>query len=87
MREDAEVHAKPAVSAALGCGLTSVLDAFVGVVAEPPAFASRPNVWSIEAGLVRAVGDRHQIDLWISRRVSGDVDGWFLSAGVIRRLR
>ena len=52
-----------------------------------PLFASRPNVWSVEAGLVRAIGERHQVDVWVSRRVSGDIDGWFISAGFIRRLR
>ena len=85
--EDGELRAKPAVSAALGCAITGALDGFVGVVAEPPAFASRPNVWSVEAGLVRAIGERHQVDVWVSRRVSGDIDGWFVSAGFIRRLR
>ena len=85
--EDGEVRAKPAVSVAIGSAITDVLDGFVGVVAEPPAFASRPNVWSVEAGLVRAIGERHQVDVWVSRRVSGDVDGWFISAGFIRRLR
>ena len=67
--------------------ITGALDGFVGIVAEPPAFASRPNVWSVEAGLVRAIGDRHQVDVWVGRRVSGDIDGWFISAGFIRRLR
>jgi hypothetical protein len=85
--EDGERRAKPAVSAALGSAITAALDAFVGVVAEPPALASRPDVWSVEAGLVRAVGGRHQVDVWVSRRVTGDLDGWFISAGFIRRLR
>ena len=57
--EDGELRAKPAASAAFGCALTAALDGFVGVVAEPPALASRPNVWSVEAGLVRAIGERH----------------------------
>ena len=81
------MRAKPAASAALGCTLTSMLDGFVGIIAEPPALASRPNVRSVEAGLVRAIGDKHQIDVWVSRRFTGDVEGWFISAGFIRRLR
>ena len=85
--DDDEVRAKPATSAALGAGLTDRLDGFVGVFAEPPALASKPKAWSIEAGLVRAIGEKHQIDVWVSRRISGDVDGWFVSAGFIRRLR
>ena len=85
--EDGAARAKPAASAALGAGLTDALDGFVGVIAEPPALASKPKVWSIEAGLVRAIGEKHQIDLWVSRRITGDVDGWFISAGFIRRLR
>ena len=85
--EDGELRAKPAASAAVGCAVTGDLLGFVGIVAEPPAFASRPNVWSVEAGLVRAIGDRHQADVWVGRRISGDVDSWFISAGFIRRLR
>ena len=85
--DDDEVRAKPASSAAFGWAFSDVLDGFVGMVAEPPALASRLNVWSIEAGLVRAIGDRHQIDVWVSRRVSGEPDGWFVSGGFIRRLR
>jgi hypothetical protein len=85
--DDGERRVKPALSAAIGTAFTDVLDGFVGVIAEPPALASRPDVWSVEAGLVRAIGDRHQVDVWVSRRVSGDVDGWFVSAGFIRRLR
>jgi hypothetical protein len=85
--DDGAVRAKPAASAALGGTIAGPLDGFVGVVAEPPVFASRLNVWSIETGLVRAIGDRHQVDLWVGRRVSGDIDGWFVSGGFIRRLR
>ena len=85
--DDGDVRAKPAASAALGCGFTDALSGFVGIVAEPPALASRPNVWSVEAGLVRAIGDRHQVDVWLGRRISGDIDSWFISGGFIRRLR
>ncbi len=84
--EDGAVRAKPAATAAMGGSLTHFLDGFVGLVAEPPALASKPTVWSIEAGLVRAIGERQQIDLWLSRRFAG-VAGWFLSAGFTRRLR
>jgi Putative MetA-pathway of phenol degradation len=85
--DDGERRVKPALSAAIGTAFADVLDGFVGVVAEPPALASRPNVWSVEAGLVRAIGERNQVDVWVSRRVSGDIDGWFISSGFIRRLR
>jgi Putative MetA-pathway of phenol degradation len=85
--EDGDVRAKPAASAAVGCTLTGPLLGFVGVVAEPPALASRPNVWSVEAGLVRAIGERHQIDVWVGRHINSDIDSWFISGGFIRRLR
>ena len=85
--DDDTVRAKPAGSAAFGSSLTASLYGFVGVVTEPPDFGSRPTLWSVEAGLVQAIGERHQIDVWISRRVSGDLDDWFISAGFIRRLR
>jgi hypothetical protein len=85
--DDGDVRAKPAASAALSCAFTDAVGGFVGVIAEPPALASRPNVWSVEAGLVRAIGDRHQVDVWLGRHVNGDIDGWFISGGFIRRLR
>jgi hypothetical protein len=46
--------------------------------AEPPAGFHAP---------LRSHGEKHQIDIWVSRRVTGDVNGWFISAGFIRRLR
>ena len=64
--DDDHARAKPAGSAALGASLTDTLDSFVGIVTEPPDFSSRPKVWSVEAGLVRAVGEKHQLDLSIS---------------------
>ena len=85
--DDDRVRAKPAGSAALGGSMTERLDGFVGIVTEAPDFGSRPSVWSIETGLVRAIGERQQIDIWISRRIAGDLDGWFISAGFIQRLR
>ncbi|HWJ57048.1 MAG TPA: transporter [Vicinamibacterales bacterium] len=85
--DDGDVRAKPAASAALSCGFTDALSGFAGLVAEPAALASRPGVWSIEGGLIRAIGDRHQVDLWLGRHINGDIDGWFVSGGVIRRLR
>lgn len=85
--DDGDVRAKPAASAALSGGFTDTLSGFVGVIAEPAAFASRPSVWSVEGGLVRAIGERHQVDLWLGRHINGDIDGWFISGGFIRRLR
>ena len=85
--DDDRARAKPAGSAALSASLTDTLDGFVGIVTEPPDFGSRPKVWSVEAGLVRAIGEKHQIDVSISRRIIGDLDDWFISAGFIRRLR
>ncbi len=85
--DDGDVRAKPAASAALSCGFTDAVSGFAGIVAEPAAFASRPGVWSIEGGLIRAIGDRHQVDLWLGRHINGDIDGWFISGGFIRRLR
>ena len=85
--DDDHARAKLAGSAALGGSLADTLDGFVGIVTEPPDFGSRPKVWSVEAGLVRAIGEKHQIDLSISRRIVGDLDNWFISAGFIRRLR
>ena len=85
--DDDHVRAKPAGSAALSSGLTESLSGFVGIITEAPDFGSRPKVWSVEAGLVQAIGDKHQIDVWIGRRVVGDPDDWFISAGFIRRLR
>jgi hypothetical protein len=46
-----------------------------------------PVVMSIEAGLVLPFADRNQIDVWVSHRISGDPDDWFVSAGFVRRLR
>jgi hypothetical protein len=85
--DDDHVRAKPAGSAAFSSSLIDSLDGFVGMVTEAPDFGSRPSVWSVEAGLVRAIGEKHQIDIWIGRRIVGDPDDWFISAGFIRRLR
>jgi len=85
--DDGHARAKPAGSAALNVRLAGSVDSFVGIVAEPPDYGSRPRVWAVEAGLVRAVGEKHQIDVSISRRIAGDLDNWFFSAGFIRRLR
>ena len=85
--DDDRARAKPAGSAALNASLTDTLDGFVGIVSEPPDFGSRPKAWSVEAGLVRAIGEKHQIDVSMSRRIIGDLDDWFISAGFIRRLR
>ena len=85
--EDDHVHAKPAASAAVSSALAGALTGFVGVVAEPAPLRSRPNLVSVEAGLVLPFAVRNQIDVWVSHRVAGDPVDWFISAGFVRRLR
>ncbi len=85
--EDDQLHAKPAASAAVSSTLTGALNGFVGLVAQPASLHSRPNLMSVEAGLVLPFADRNQIDVWVSHRISGDPDDWFVSAGFVRRLR
>ena len=63
------------------------LNGFAGMVAESPTVGSTPNVWSVEAGFVLPLGVRTQIDVWVSRRVAGGPDDWFVGAGFVRRLR
>ena len=87
VREDGRLQPKPAAGAALGANIHRALDGFVGLVAEPRAFGSKPAVVSVETGLVLAVGTETQIDVWVSNRITGDPDGWFVSAGFVRRLR
>ena len=84
---DDRVRPKPAASASLGTTVVGNLNGFVGIVAESPAVGSRPDVWSVEAGVVVPLGVRTQIDVWVSRRVAGGPDDWFLGAGFVRRLR
>jgi Putative MetA-pathway of phenol degradation len=85
--EDTRVRAKPAASLSLGTRVVRTLNGFVGIVDESPEAGSTPDVWSVEAGAVLAVGVRTQIDLWVNRRVSGGPDNWFIGGGVARRLR
>jgi hypothetical protein len=85
--EDDHVHAKPAASAAVSTTLTGALNGFVGLVAEPASLHSRPSLMSVEAGLVLPFAARNQLDVWVSHRVAGDPDRWFVSAGFVRRLR
>jgi hypothetical protein len=85
--EDDHVHAKPAASAAVSSTLTGALNGFVGLVAEPGSLHSRPNLVSVEAGLILPFAHRNQVDVWVSHRISGDPDDWFVSAGFVRRLR
>ena len=85
--EDDHLHAKPAASAAVSSTLTGALNGFVGLVAQPASLHSRPSLMSVEAGLVLPFADRNQIDVWVSHRISGDPDDWFVSAGFVRRLR
>jgi hypothetical protein len=87
VREDDHLHAKPALSAAVSSTLTAALNGFVGLVAEPASLHSRPNLVSVEAGLVLPFADRNQFDVWVSHRFPGDPDDWFVSAGFVRRLR
>ena len=87
VREDGRVQMKPAAGAALASSIHGALDGFVGLAAEPRAFGSKPAVVSVETGLVLAVGTQTQIDVWVSNRITGDPDGWFVSAGFVRRLR
>jgi hypothetical protein len=84
---DGRVRPKPAASAALGATVVGTLDGFVGMVAESPAVGSRPDVWSVEAGLLLPLGVRSQIDVWVSRRLAGGSDNWIVGVGVVRRLR
>ena len=85
--EDDHLHAKPAASAAVSTTLTDALNGFVGLVAEPASLHSRPNLVSVEAGLILPFADRNQIDVWVSHRFPGDPEDWFVSAGFVRRLR
>jgi hypothetical protein len=84
---DGRVRPKPAVSASLGAALIRALNGFIGVVAESPATGSKPDVWSIEGGMVLPLGARTQIDVWTSRRMAGGPDDWFFGVGIVRRVR
>ena len=84
---DERVRPKPAASASLGTAIVRTLNGFVGIVVESPLLGSRPDVWSVEAGVVRPFGVRTQIDVWASRRLAGGPQDWFLGAGFVRRLR
>ena len=85
--EDGHVHAKPAASLQVAAAVSSGLESFVALVSEPPALGSKPSVVSVETGLVLQVSDRTQLDVWMSNRVAGGPDHWFIGAGYIRRLR
>lgn len=84
---DDEVRPKPAASAAVGTTVIGSLNGFLGIVLESPEVGSKPDVWSVEGGLMVPVGRLTQIDVWVSRRVAGGPEDWFLGAGVVRRLR
>ena len=84
--DDGRVRPKPAASAALGSTVIGALNGFVGVIAESPTAGSRPDVWSVEGGLMLPIGQLTQIDVWVSRRLSGS-DDWAVGAGFVRRLR
>jgi hypothetical protein len=85
--DDRHVRAKPAASASLGTTIVKSLNGFVGIIAEPPPDGSTPHVWSVEAGLVLPVGDRHQIDVWVNHQLDESAHHWFVGAGFVRRLR
>jgi hypothetical protein len=84
---DGLVRAKPAASASLGTTIVRTLNGFAGIVVESPPVGSTPDVLSMEAGLTLSVGIRTQMDVWVSRRVAGGPDDWFIGAGFVRRLR
>jgi len=84
---DGRVRAKPAGSASLGTTVLGSLNGFLGIVAESGPDDSRPDVWSVEGGLMLPLGVRTQIDVSFSRRFAGGPDDWFVSAGFVRRLR
>ena len=85
--EDGNVHGKPGASIQFASAIHGELEGFVAFVSEPPALSSKPSVLSIETGLVLQVNDRTQFDIWMSNRVAGGPDHWFIGAGYIRRLR
>jgi hypothetical protein len=85
--DDGRVRPKPAASAALGSTVVGALNGFAGIVAESPPVGSRPDVWSIEGGLMLPIKHLTEIDVWISRRLSGGPDDWAVGAGFVRRLR
>jgi hypothetical protein len=84
---DGLVRAKPAASVSLGTTIVRALNGFLGIVVESPPVGVTPDVWSVEAGLTLPAGLRTQIDIWVSRRVAGGPDDWFIGAGFVRRLR
>ena len=85
--DDDSVETKPAASALLAGAIYRAVDGFIGVAVEPPEIGSRPSLMLVETGVVVPLGDRNQFDVWISKRVRGDPQDWFISAGYIRRLR
>ena len=85
--DDDSVETKPAASASLAGAIYRAVDGFIGVAVEPPEIGSRPSLMLVETGLVIPLGARNQIDIWISKRVRGDPQDWFISVGYIRRLR
>ena len=85
--QDGSVLSKPAASVQFASAIHGELEGFVALVSEPPALSSKPSVFSVETGLVLQVNQRTQIDLWMSNRINGSTDHWFIGAGYIRRLR
>jgi hypothetical protein len=85
--EDDRVRAKPAASVTLSSTIYRALDAFIGVAAEPPPLGSRPTQASVETGLVLPIGARTQVDVWVSRRLVGSPEDWFIGTGYVYRIR
>jgi hypothetical protein len=85
--DDDSVETKPAASALLAGAIYRAVDGFIGIAVEPPDIGSRPSLMLVETGLVLPIGARNQFDIWISKRVRGDPEDWFISVGYIRRLR
>jgi len=86
-QDDGRVRPKPAASAALGSTVVAALNGFAGIVVESPPIGSLTDVWSVEGGLTLPVGHLTQIDVWVSRRLSGGPYDWAIGAGFVRRLR
>ena len=75
-RKTVECRPKPAASAALGSTIVGALNGFAGIVVESPPIGSLTDVWSVEGGLMLPFGHLSQIDVWVSRRLSGGPYNW-----------
>ena len=85
--ESGRVRPKPAASAALGSTIVGALNGFAGIVVESPPIGSLTDVWSVEGGLTLPFGRLTQVDVWVSRRLTGGPYNWAVGTGFVRRLR